>query len=70
MMSKYFDNYVKGQEFHEIFEAFGDGIFNTDSEKWKNGIFYRHIVPKSVWKLQKWLQIGEEKKNDQSMQSI
>jgi len=148
MLSKCFDNYVKGHEYHEIFEAFGDGIFNTDSETWKynrslfhsifkkkdfelfqkkiiqnklersliplldhvqqqgsvvdlqdvfnrftfdnicsvvlgcdpnclsidfpdvacekafneieEGIFYRHKVPKSVWKLQKWLQIGEE----------
>ncbi|XP_061375341.1 alkane hydroxylase MAH1-like [Gastrolobium bilobum] len=25
-------------------------------------IFYRHTVPKSVWKLQNWLQIGPEKK--------
>ncbi|XP_028752007.1 alkane hydroxylase MAH1-like [Neltuma alba] len=25
-------------------------------------IFYRHIVPKSIWKLQRWLGIGAEKK--------
>jgi len=25
-------------------------------------IFYRHVVPRCVWKLQKWLQIGQEKK--------
>ncbi|KAJ1425331.1 Cytochrome P450 [Sesbania bispinosa] len=28
----------------------------------EESIFYRHIVPKCVWKLQKWLQIGQEKK--------
>ncbi|KAI5442265.1 alkane hydroxylase MAH1 [Lathyrus oleraceus] len=149
MMSKCFENYVKGDEFHEIFEAFGDGIFASDSETWKYNrslfhsifkqkdfelfqekiiqnklersliplldhvqrqglvvdlqdifnrftfdnicsivlgcdpnclsiefpdvacekafnqieecIFYRHKVPKSFWKLQKWLQIGEER---------
>ncbi|XP_058773098.1 alkane hydroxylase MAH1-like [Vicia villosa] len=149
MMSKCFDNYVKGDEYHEIFEAFGDGIFASDSDTWKYNrslfhsifkqkgfevfqekiirnklerslipmldhvqqqglvvdlqdifnrftfdnicsivlgcdpnclsvelpdvacekafnqieecIFYRHKVPKSIWKLQKWLQIGEER---------
>ncbi|PIN04526.1 Cytochrome P450 CYP4/CYP19/CYP26 subfamily [Handroanthus impetiginosus] len=25
-------------------------------------LFYRHAVPKSIWKLQKWLKIGNEKK--------
>ncbi|XP_061357511.1 alkane hydroxylase MAH1-like [Gastrolobium bilobum] len=150
IMSKSFDNYVKGPEFREIFQAFGDGIFTADSDTWKYNrslfhslfkqrsfevflvktiqkkveirllqildhvqrqgivvdlqdvfnrftfdnicsivlghdpnclsidfpevacekafneaeecIFYRHIVPSSVWKLQKWLQIGQEKK--------
>ncbi|BAU00953.1 hypothetical protein VIGAN_11009600 [Vigna angularis var. angularis] len=31
----------------------------NESKEW---IFYRHEVPGSVWKLQKWLQIGQEKK--------
>ncbi|KAI4323413.1 hypothetical protein L6164_023021 [Bauhinia variegata] len=150
MMSKNFGNYVKGPEFAESFEAFGDGIFAADSELWKYNrailhsvfknrsfgkflerliqkkvgsslipvlnhvqkqgtevdlqdvfnrftfdnicfmvlgfdpnclsihfpevscekafneaekcIFYRQVVPRSIWKLQKWLQIGEEKK--------
>ncbi|CAL0317302.1 unnamed protein product [Lupinus luteus] len=149
IMSKSFDNYVKGPEFRDIFQPFGDGIFTADSETWKysrslfhslfrqkrfelflektiqkkvhnsllpildhaqqqgtvidlqdvfnrftfdnicslvlgydpnclsiefpevayekafneaeESIFYRHIVPKSVWKLQEWLQIGQEK---------
>ena len=25
-------------------------------------MFYQHIVPESYWKLQRWLQIGSEKK--------
>ncbi|KAK7260680.1 hypothetical protein RIF29_26927 [Crotalaria pallida] len=150
ILSKNFNNYHKGPNFREIFEAFGDGIFTTDSEPWKSSrsllhslfkgrnfdvflektihkklkssllpildhaqqhgtvmdlqevfnrftfdnicsivlgfdpnclsidfpdvacekafneaeevIFYRHIVPASVWKVQKWLQIGQEKK--------
>ncbi|KDO37689.1 hypothetical protein CISIN_1g047842mg [Citrus sinensis] len=32
--------------------------FNTMEQ----ALLYRHIVPKICWKLQKWLQIGEEKK--------
>ncbi|KAI4346811.1 hypothetical protein L6164_007677 [Bauhinia variegata] len=154
MMSKNFGNYVKGPEFREIFEAFGDGIFTADSELWKynreilhsvfknrsfekflerliqkkvksnlipvvdhvqkqgvevdlqdvfnrftfdnicftvlgydpnclsidfpkvtcekafneaeESIFYRQAVPRSLWKLQSWLQIGEEKKMTQA----
>ncbi|MED6183966.1 hypothetical protein PIB30_042836, partial [Stylosanthes scabra] len=150
IMSKSFDNYVKGPEFREIFQVFGLGIFTSDSEPWKyhrslllslfknkrfemflektiqkkvkgsliptlehvkqhgievdlqdvfnrftfdnicsivlgydpnclsiefphvacekafneaeESIFYRHVVPKSVWKLLEWLQIGEERK--------
>ena len=150
MLSKHFDNYIKGSEFREIFEPFGDGLVTADSETWKyfrtlihslikqrrfevfvdqtvqkkvyasllpildhaqqqgrvvdlqdifnrftfdnicstivghdpmclspdfpevaiekafndceESIFYRHIVPRSVWKFQKWLQIGQEKK--------
>ncbi|MED6220903.1 hypothetical protein PIB30_049227, partial [Stylosanthes scabra] len=150
IMSKRFDNYVKGPEFREIFQAFGDGIVASDSGTWKyirtlqhslfrrksfekmaektirkkvqnsllpifdhawlhgkvldlqdvfsrltfdetsimvlghdpnslsvgfplvetekafdeieESIFYRHSVPRSVWKFQEWLQIGEEKK--------
>jgi cytochrome P450 len=28
----------------------------------EESIFFRHIVPESIWKLQRWLQVGEEKK--------
>ncbi|XP_052723063.1 alkane hydroxylase MAH1-like [Vigna angularis] len=161
MLCKNFDNYVKGHDFRDIFEQFGDGFVTADSETWKyirnllhslikqrrfevfvhqtvqkkvytsllpildhaqqqgrvvdlqdilnrftfdnicstivghdpkclsidfpnlslvdvglptnvaiekafneskEWIFYRHEVPGSVWKLQKWLQIGQEKK--------
>ncbi|TKY50475.1 Alkane hydroxylase MAH1 [Spatholobus suberectus] len=150
MLCKSFDNYVKGPEFREIFEPFGDGVVTADSETWKyvrtllhslikqrrfeafvdktvqkkvqtsllpildhvrqqgtlvdlqdvfnrftfdnicstivgydpkclsidfpevaierafneteESIFYRHTVPSTVWKFQKWLQIGQEKK--------
>ncbi|XP_010479164.1 PREDICTED: alkane hydroxylase MAH1 [Camelina sativa] len=36
IMSSNFSNYIKGPIFHEIFEAFGDGIINSDSELWRN----------------------------------
>ncbi|XP_022847601.1 alkane hydroxylase MAH1-like [Olea europaea var. sylvestris] len=31
---------------------------------------YRHILPKTYWKLQKWLQIGKEKKLSKAMDTI
>ncbi|KAK2972008.1 hypothetical protein RJ640_005028 [Escallonia rubra] len=31
----------------------------TDTEE---ALLYRHILPENVWKLQKWLQVGKEKK--------
>ena len=159
--SKNFGNYGKGSEFHEIFEILGDGIFNSDSQKWKynrdmlhslfrkntfesfvqnvihkklescllpllnraskagtdvdlqdifqrfsfdnicsvvlgfdpnclpnkltefpevacekafnkmeDAIFYRHIVPRCLWKLQKWLQIGQEKNSNASQKIL
>ncbi|MED6151333.1 hypothetical protein PIB30_081524, partial [Stylosanthes scabra] len=160
IMSKSFDNYVKGPEFRDIFQAFGDGIFAADSERWRyhrmllhsvfknrsfemflektikkkvanslipvlenvlqqrvevdlqdifnrftfdnicniilgydpnclaidhlpeviayekafneaeESIFYRHVVPKGVWKLQKWLQIGQERKMTQACKTF
>ncbi|CAJ2665286.1 unnamed protein product [Trifolium pratense] len=35
IMSKSFDNFVKGDLFREMFQPFGEGIFTTDSHKWK-----------------------------------
>ncbi|CAA7024278.1 unnamed protein product [Microthlaspi erraticum] len=34
--SSNFSNYIKGPEFQEYFEYFGDGIINTDSDLWKD----------------------------------
>ncbi|KAH7565917.1 hypothetical protein ACOSP7_022046 [Xanthoceras sorbifolium] len=150
IMSSNFSNFPKGPGFNQIFDVLGDGIFNSDSDSWKNqrkvalalinhqsfhqfllktswnkvetgmipilenvskqsisvdlqdlfqrftfdstcimitgydpgclsvefpqvlfsraledveeSIFYRHVVPESLWKLQRWLGIGEEKK--------
>ncbi|KAG6656536.1 hypothetical protein CIPAW_04G029200 [Carya illinoinensis] len=31
-------------------------------DQMEQGVLYRHIVPESYWKLQRWLQMGEEKK--------
>lgn len=158
MLCKSFDNYIKGPEFREIFEPFGDGVVTADSETWKyfrtvlhslikqrrfetfvdktvqkkvhtsllpildhvqqqgemvdlqdvfnrftfdnicstivghdpkclsidfpevaierafneseESIFYRHTVPSSVWKFQKWLQIGQEKKMTEACKTL
>lgn len=35
ILSKNFSNYPKGQEFKEIFEILGDGIFNADAQLWE-----------------------------------
>lgn len=160
--SKNFSNYGKGIDFHEIFENLGFGIFNLDSNEWKqerallhsllktksfeislhqniqqklenwllpfldhhatkgvqvldlqdilerftfdisctflfgfdsvclpynfnevsdiayvkaisvleDTMLYRHYIPKCIWKLQKWLQIGQEKKNKIAQQNF
>jgi cytochrome P450 len=31
-------------------------------DQMEQSVFYRHVVPEICWKLQRWLQIGEEKK--------
>ncbi|KFK31020.1 hypothetical protein AALP_AA6G057700 [Arabis alpina] len=150
IMSSNFPNYIKGPDFQDVFDVFGDGIITTDSELWKDlrksyqamvhhqgfqrfsmstmtsklkdglvplldhfaeegttvnlqdvfgrftfdtililitgsdprslsiemhedelaralddvgeGILYRHIKPKFLWKLQNWMRIGQEKK--------
>ncbi|EOA26929.1 hypothetical protein CARUB_v10023023mg [Capsella rubella] len=36
IMSSNFENYPKGSEFKKIFDVLGDGIFNADSELWKD----------------------------------
>ncbi|KAL5753799.1 hypothetical protein ACOSP7_022019 [Xanthoceras sorbifolium] len=37
-------------------------LFSRALEDVEKSIFYSHVVPKSLWKLQQWLGIGEEKK--------
>ncbi|XP_022640896.1 alkane hydroxylase MAH1-like [Vigna radiata var. radiata] len=157
-LCKNFDNYVKGHDFRDIFEPFGDGFVTADYETWKyirtllhslmkqprlkafvdqtvqkkiltsllpildhaqqlgrvvdlqdvllrftfdniflttvghdpkclsidfpvvavgkafrvseKSIFYRHTVPKTVWKFQRWLQIGQEKKMTEACRTI
>ncbi|CAH1421880.1 unnamed protein product [Lactuca virosa] len=158
IMSSNFLNFPKGEEFKEIFEILGDGIFNSDYELWRShrkltsalinnmkflrfvsrmntekvakglipvldyvaskgvvvdmqdvfqrltfdttcmfvtgydpgclsvdfkdvpfsramddaeeAIFARHIIPKSVWKLQRWLGIGKEKKLKEASETL
>lgn len=153
-----FENYGKGNEFTEIFEVLGDGIFRSDSHIWKynrtllhsifkqesfkvflhktieqkisscllmfldhackkgmqvdlqdvfqrltfdniccvvlgfdpvclsidlpdiscekaftqaeNTLFYRHVRPRFFWKLQKWLQVGEEKRFTENIKIV
>ncbi|XWS41460.1 hypothetical protein CRYUN_Cryun17cG0083900 [Craigia yunnanensis] len=36
IMSSNFNNFPEGSEFNEIFDIFGDGIFNADMDLWKN----------------------------------
>ncbi|KAK7382682.1 hypothetical protein VNO80_01655 [Phaseolus coccineus] len=84
-----FENYGKGDDFREIFEVLGDGIFRSDSQQWKynrrfdptclsldlpevacekaftkleDAFLYRHAMPRGLWKLLRWLQLGKEKK--------
>ncbi|KAL5751859.1 hypothetical protein ACOSQ2_022366 [Xanthoceras sorbifolium] len=36
IMTSNFSNFPKGPEFNQIFDVWGDGIFNSDSNSWKN----------------------------------
>ncbi|CAK8575255.1 unnamed protein product [Lathyrus sativus] len=56
-----FENYVKGNDFREIFEVLGDGIFRSDSHIWK----YNRTLLHSVFKqesFQVFIQNTVEKK--------
>uniref|UniRef100_A0A0R0EGK4 Cytochrome P450 n=1 Tax=Glycine max TaxID=3847 RepID=A0A0R0EGK4_SOYBN len=50
----------------DIPEVAIEKAFNEAEES----IFYRHTVPKCVWKLQKWLQIGQEKKMTEACKTL
>lgn len=45
--SKNFSNYGKGSDFHEIFEVLGVGIFNLDSNEWREERTLLHSLLKS-----------------------
>ncbi|GAV68557.1 p450 domain-containing protein [Cephalotus follicularis] len=158
ILTQNFANYPKGPEFKKLFEPFGDGFLNSDSDSWKfhrnmvqshirgskfqlylekciqgkvskglipvleqvsrlrtdvdlqdvfqrftfdntcllvlgfdpksltvglpevphekafddvqEAVFNRHVWPESIWRLQKWLQIGKEKKLSRALQLI
>ncbi|GLU02122.1 hypothetical protein SLE2022_193890 [Rubroshorea leprosula] len=36
-------------------------------DEMEQGVFYRYIVPRSIWKLQKWLRLGQEKKTRKAL---
>ncbi|KAJ9152852.1 hypothetical protein P3X46_026365 [Hevea brasiliensis] len=44
--------------------------YKTAFDDVEEAVFYRHIVPESIWKLQKWLNIGQEKKLSMAMSII
>lgn len=44
--------------------------YRTAFDLVEEAVFYRHIVPQSIWKLQKWLDIGEEKKLRRAMETL
>ncbi|KAF7803262.1 alkane hydroxylase MAH1-like [Senna tora] len=46
-MSKNFPNYIKGPQFREIFEPFGEGIFTVDAEEWTYNRALLHSLFKS-----------------------
>ncbi|KAK7382683.1 hypothetical protein VNO80_01657 [Phaseolus coccineus] len=43
-----FENYGKGDDFREIFEVLGDGIFRSDSQQWKYNRSLLHSTFKQV----------------------
>ncbi|KAK3017201.1 hypothetical protein RJ639_007756 [Escallonia herrerae] len=66
IMSSKFTNFPKGPEFRKIFDVLGDGIFNSDSDSWRNQRklaramlshhrFYKFLVKTSQEKVEKGL---------------
>ncbi|KAJ4850908.1 hypothetical protein Tsubulata_009477, partial [Turnera subulata] len=50
--------------------GFPDVAFSKAVDDVEEAIFYRHIVPQTIWKLQRRLGIGEEKKYREAWQTI
>ncbi|CAH8369347.1 unnamed protein product [Eruca vesicaria subsp. sativa] len=44
ILSSNFSNYIKGPEFKEIFDVYGDTIITADSELWKNLRTSAHVI--------------------------
>ncbi|VFQ91695.1 unnamed protein product [Cuscuta campestris] len=51
----------RGDHFDLQQEAFRDAV---------DAVFYRHVLPERVWKLQKWLGMGKEKKHAQAWKAL
>ncbi|KAF3320396.1 Cytochrome P450 86B1 [Carex littledalei] len=77
IFTKNFQNYRKGDDYIEMFEILGNGIFNTDGslsmdlpvvpfaravDDTSTALFSRLSSPAALWKLLKLLGIGQEKK--------
>ncbi|KAJ9670878.1 hypothetical protein PVL29_027051 [Vitis rotundifolia] len=45
-------------------------LFAKAMDDVEEAIFFRHVVPESLWKLQRWLGIGEEKKLSKGWETI
>ncbi|KAJ0040280.1 hypothetical protein Pint_26942 [Pistacia integerrima] len=44
--------------------------FSKALEDADEAIFYRHVIPERVWKLQRWLGVGEEKKMKKAKETL
>ncbi|KAJ4848365.1 hypothetical protein Tsubulata_012752, partial [Turnera subulata] len=49
--------------------SFPEVAFAEAMDEASEAIFYRHILPQSNWKLQRWLNIGQEKKHTRAWQT-
>ncbi|KAJ4848364.1 hypothetical protein Tsubulata_012749 [Turnera subulata] len=49
--------------------SFPEVAFAEAMDEASEAIFYRHILPQSIWKLQRWLNIGQEKKHTRAWQT-
>ncbi|MED6220900.1 hypothetical protein PIB30_049224 [Stylosanthes scabra] len=56
IMSKRFDNYVKGLQMHEMFQPFGDGLVTADSDIWK----YRRSLVQSLFQKKSFETMAEK----------
>jgi len=52
------------------FNEFSDIAYVKAISVIEDTILYRHCIPKCFWKLQKWLEIGQEKKNKVAQENI